>query len=342
MTILLFIIGLSGLIIVHEFGHFIAAKKSGLLVEEFGFGFPPRLFSKKIGETVYSFNLLPLGGFVRIHGEKKDEENPESLELQKRSFWFLPVWKRSLIVTAGVIMNFLVGWIIISSIFMVGIPEVVVVTNVVPNTPAESAGIKPGDHIVGFSTTQSFIDFVSSSAGNPVAFEVLRGSEKIEINTTPRLNPPEGEGSLGIMLAEGGIPKHSFFSAIGQGFTASLKLLGSIFAALFGLIAGIFTGTAGLDQFVGPVGIFQIASQSAQFGIVYLLQLVGLISLNLVALNILPLPALDGGRLVFLIFEKIKGSPLPQKFEIWANALGFILLLLLMIVITIKDVIRVL
>src|SRR3989344_8312183 len=101
MTIFLFIIGLSGLILIHEFGHFIAAKRSGLLVEEFGFGFPPRLFSKKIGETVYSFNLLPLGGFVRIYGEKKDDSDPRSVELRERSFWFLPIWKRTVVIVAG-------------------------------------------------------------------------------------------------------------------------------------------------------------------------------------------------------------------------------------------------
>jgi regulator of sigma E protease len=339
MTIILFIIGLSALIFVHEFGHFIAAKRFGLLVEEFGFGFPPRLFAKKIGETVYSFNLLPFGGFVRIYGERDDRTSARATP-PARSFLSLPLGRRAIIMIAGIVMNFLMGWLLFSALFMIGVPNAVIITDVASGAPAERVGLVPGDRIVGYGTTQKFIDFVSGARGEPVTFDVLRGSETVSVSVTPRVDPPPGEGALGIMLADAGIPRHGIFASLSQGFLSSFRILGMIFVALWGLIVSIFAGAPAIEQFVGPVGIFGVASQVGQFGLAYLLQLLGLISMNLVALNILPFPVLDGGRLLFLTIEKFKGSPLPQKVEIAANALGFALLILFMVVVTVKDVVK--
>lgn len=338
MSIIIFIIGLSLLILIHELGHFLAAKYFGLLVEEFGFGFPPRIFSKKFGETVYSLNLLPFGGFVRIHGENRDAAVPESNP--GKSFWFLSLGKRAAIVGAGVIMNFLLGWLVLSSIYMIGAPQGVMVTGVVPGTPAEAAGLMSGDKVLGFMRVEDFISFVKSADGSKVTINISRAGEVLSLEAIPRTSPPPGEGALGVALTEVGFPRLGFFRSIGQGLISSFTVLWGILTALAGLIAGIFVGAPGLDNFVGPVGIFHVANQAADFGLVYLLQLIGLISLNLVILNVLPVPALDGGRLFFLLIEKLKGSPIPPKREMWANAIGFALLLLLMVVITARDIVK--
>lgn len=336
MTIVLFIIGISVLILIHESGHFLAAKMFGLWVEEFGFGFPPRLFKVKKGETVYSFNLLPFGGFVRIHGEKRETEAEE--KMPERSFWFLSLWKRALIIAAGVIMNFILGWLVISIIFMVGAPQGVMITSVVPDTPAHQIGLLSGDRVISFETSEGFINFVNEKKGEEITLEIARGSETLEFKIVPRVNPPEGQGALGISLTQVGFPRLEFFKALSEGLKTTFGITAQIVTALTNLVVGIFTGAPVFEQFVGPVGIFGIANQAAQFGMIYLLQLIGLISLNLTVLNILPIPALDGGRLFFLLLEKIKGSPLSPKKENIANAIGFALLLLLMIVITVRDV----
>ncbi len=338
MTILIFIIGLSILILIHELGHFLAAKWFGLLVEEFGFGFPPRLISKKIGETVYSLNLLPFGGFVKIHGEKRDPQETEPMP--ERSFWFLPVGRRAVIIVAGVVMNLILGWLVIAGIYMVGAPGGVLITGVLEGTPAEAVGLLSGDRISDFQKVDDFVKFVNDSKGKEITLTVTRSEKNLEFKVVPREDPPVGEGALGITLTEVGFPKLPFFASLKQGLISSFNILYAIVKAIANLIAGIFTGAPVLEQFVGPVGIFQIAGQAAQFGLVYLLQLIGLISLNLVVLNILPVPALDGGRLLFLLFEKIKGAPLNPKREMIANAIGFVLLLLLMVVITVRDVVK--
>jgi len=336
MTIVIFIIGISILILIHELGHFLAAKWFGLWVEEFGFGFPPRLFKVKRGETIYSFNLLPFGGFVKIHGEKRDPQEEE--KQPERSFWFLRIWRRAVIIAAGVIMNLILGWLVISIIYMIGASGGILVTNVTPETPAAIAGLLEGDRILDFQGSGDFINFVNNSKGEEITFRALRGEEELAFKVVPRVDPPAGQGALGISLTEVGFPQLGVFPALWEGARTSLAILAAIAAALGNLIAGIFTGAPVLEQFVGPVGIFGIASQAASFGLVYLLQLIGLISLNLAVLNIIPIPALDGGRLLFLLFEKIKGAPLHPKREMIANAIGFALLLLLMVVITVRDV----
>ncbi len=338
MSILIFIIGLSFLIFVHELGHFLAAKRFGLLVEEFGFGFPPRLFGKKIGETVYSLNLLPFGGFVKIHGERREAEH--DAVPPARSFWNLPVWKRSFAIGAGVAMNFFIGWLVISSVYMIGAPQGIVITEVAPGSPAAEAGLLQGDKILGFKDTAEFIESVKSKAGAEARFSVERAGTEQAISATPRENPPPGEGALGIALTDIGFPRLSVFRSFIEGFKEALNILWAVILAVVNLIRGLFTAAPVMDGFVGPVGVFKVADEAAGFGIAYLLRLIGLISLNLVVLNILPIPALDGGRLLFLAIEKIKGAPLSPKREAIANAIGFVLLFLLMIAVTVRDVVK--
>lgn len=338
MTILLIIIAISVLILVHELGHFLAAKSLGLLVEEFGFGFPPRLFSKKIGETVYSFNLVPFGGFVKIHGQT------DGLTFQpkdgRRAFFNQPAWKKIVIILAGIIMNFLVGWLIISAVFAVGIPRALIITDVAANSPAAIIGLQGGDQISDFISANEFTSFIQANKGKEIILNIKRGEKIIPIKVIPRQQPPAGEGALGISFAEGGIEKQSLFKSLIEGLKTSLAIVGSIFKALTALFASLLTQGKLLENFVGPVGIFDIASKTAGLGFVYLLQLLGLISLNLFVLNLLPFPALDGGWLLLVLVEKIKGSPLSPKFERSVNSLGFIILIALMIAVTARDIAR--
>ena len=324
------------LILVHEIGHFLAAKKFGFLVEEFGIGLPPRIWGKKIGETVYSVNALPFGGFVKIFGENGERKTEE------RSFSSLAIGKRAIVISAGVLMNFLFGWLAISIVFNIGIPSAILITNVAPNSPAAEAGLLVGDKIVAAEadSVENFVKFINESKGKMVSFKIERAGKEIEIQAVPRIDAPANEGALGIGLVEGGLPKKNLLASVWEGFKTSIEMIKNIFIALFNLITRAFVGKAGLEQIAGPVGIVKITAQASNLGFIYLLQLLALISLNLAVINIFPFPALDGGRLLFLLIEKIKGAPLPVKIERYANAAGMALLLFLMIVITIKDIIR--
>jgi regulator of sigma E protease len=337
MSILIIIIGIAVLILIHELGHFLTAKFFKVKVEEFGFGFPPRLLGKKFGETLYSLNWLPFGGFVRLLGESPVAPVPE--DEKTRSFSHQPIWKRSLIIIAGVVMNFVLGWLMISSLLFFGGDGPVAITAVVPDSPAAVVGLQAGDLMPDFTSAEVFIDFVNENRGQEITLNIKRGDEEMSLVVVPRLQVKEGEGALGVGIAQAGLPKLGFWDSIGEGFMMSIRIILAIAIALVNLVVGVFTGGVVFESFVGPVGLFQIVSQTGQLGLAYLLQLISLISLNLAVLNIFPFPALDGGRLLFLAIEKIKGSPISPKREALVNAAGFIFLLLLMVAITVKDIV---
>ena len=342
ISAILIIVGLSVLILIHELGHFIAAKNAGLLVEEFGFGFPPRLYGKKIGETVYSLNWLPFGGFVKIFGERSVEAGrlPEEGGADKsRSFAHQSAWKRFVIMGAGISINFLFGWLLLAVVLMIGSPQSVLITDVAPNTPAEEVGLLPGDQLVEYATPAEFSEFVNARRGQEVNLEIRRAGEVRTVTVTPR--ELEGTtGSVGVFITEVGLAPQAFFPALWDGLKLSITTMGEILKAFGTLLAEMFGSASIPENIVGPIGIFGIANQVGQLGFVFLLQLIALISLKLAILNFIPFPALDGGRILFLIIEKIKGGPLNQKVELWANAASFVFLLLLMIVITARDIIN--
>ncbi len=354
-TIIIFILILGLLIFVHEFGHFVAAKRAGIKVEEFALGFPPRIFGVKKGETIYSLNLLPIGGFVKIYGE---EGKPTDKQLSEghdegRAFYDKPIRTRAVILIAGVAMNLLLAAFLLSAGYWLGLPSVVddqaaeleeakiQITQVAFDSPASRAGIKIGDTITKFKTVEEVQKFVDEHKGQEITMTIQRGDEALEKTLVPRVNHPENEGPLGIALARTAIVSYPWYRALIMGLTSTVSLVWLIITALGGLLWQLITTGRLAIEIAGPVGIFNLTGQATQLGFIYLLQLTALISINLAVINILPFPALDGGRLLFLAIEKIKGSPVSQKIERFANTAGFVILILLMIVVTWRDIVRI-
>lgn len=344
MIALIVIIGLSLLIIGHEAGHFFAAKFFGMRIDEFGFGFPPKLWSRKKGETEYSLNALPFGGFVRIAGENDRLEGNlgqiEALpaEERKRFFYFAPAWQRSIVILAGVFVNFLIAWLLISGILMAGTAPSLMIGEVRPNSPAAAAGLQPGDVVQGFATAEAFTKYVRENGGKEVVVSISRSGETLQFTVIPRENPDPEEGAVGVGFQ--GIAPRSTFVALGHGFLQTLELAKLTLFAFGAMLRDLVTTGSLPQDVVGLVGIFPVAQQIGQAGFAHLLQLIALISINLAVINLLPFPALDGGRFIFILIEKAKGSPLPQKSEAWVNAAGFVFLIFLMVLIAIRDVVR--
>ncbi len=344
MMVFAAIIGLSVVIIIHEMGHFFAAKASGARVDEFGIGFPPRLFGWRHGETEYTVNAIPFGGFVRIHGEGKQEEEEEV----SRSFATKSLGKKLGILAAGVTMNFLFGWLVLAGSFMVGAPEHLVVASVSQDSPAALAELKAGDVITEVSWSgstladpvpvDSFIALARQAAGTPLRLSVERGGSSREVALVGRVAPPEGEGPLGIALAPVGAAPQPFFSAVGTALMQSIAILRDVVAGFARLVAGVFTNLGVLKEVSGPVGIVALTAQSGALGVSYFFQLLALISLNLVVLNLIPFPALDGGRMLIVVVERLIRRTIPRRVELAVNGIGFAALLALMVVVTVQDV----
>ncbi|OWK27240.1 MAG: hypothetical protein US76_02915 [Parcubacteria group bacterium GW2011_GWA2_38_13b] len=363
LTIIIFILILSVLVLVHEMGHFFVAKNRRIKVEEFGFGFPPRVFSVKRGETIYSINAIPIGGFVKMYGE--DGENELKISETDRAFFSKKIWERAVVIVAGVTMNVVLAAFLLSIGHWLGLPAIIDDSNrnlaansmvqimaVAPDSPASKIGIKIGDSIKYLKTknenlkvvenvqdVQAFIDIYR---GEEIVFGIISGDENIELAVVPRVNPPEGEGAVGIAMGEVGFIKYPWYVAIWKGFESVYFMFIMMIAALGGIIKSLFIGKPIGGDIAGPVGIVMLVNQVSKLGIVYILQFAAIISVNLALINILPFPALDGGRILFLIIEKIKGSPVNQNIESLIHRIGFTLLILLMVFITFKDIVKLL
>ena len=349
-------LSLIGLIILHEFGHFILAKRFGVKVEEFGIFLPPRLIGKKIGETIYSLNLLPFGAFVKLYGEVDQEEK------EYWSFTQKPIWQRVLIVIGGVVSFWIISAILLSIVMGLGAPTAisdeenenlvdpkVQIAAVAPNSPAEIAGIKPGDTIRKFSifNFQFSIDKVKEVQeltekykGEEVILTIERGKEIFEVSLVPRVSPSKGEGAMGVALVRTAIKSYPWYQAPIQGIIATGNLTMAVIKgwaqALFLAIKGEPTGV----QLMGPVGILGLFAQVGQLGINYFLQFIAIISIYIALFNILPIPALDGGKLVFLGIEAVRKRPVSTKTEQQITTVFFALLIALTIWVTIKDIVR--
>jgi len=341
VTIIVFILILGLLIFVHEMGHFIAARLTGVKVEEFGMGFPPRLFAIKRGETVYSLNLIPLGGFCKMLGEE-DPSEPRSLASKR------PLTKL-FVLGAGPVMNAVLPIVLLTIAFM--IPRQVVIGDVVieevaPNSPAAEAGIEPGDTVLSINghSIQNIGDLIydvhlSLGEETTLELEAEDGSQKV-VTLVPRWAPPEGEGPVGVALSLANTYEVSEHYPFWEAVPKSATTLWETFELIRNEVRSWFArGTA--PQVGGPVAIFQITGEANAAGPSYLLQFAAFLSLNLAIINLLPLPALDGGRIVFVLLEVVRrGKRVSPRTEGLIHLVGFMMLIGLILVITYFDILR--
>ncbi|MDO8609404.1 MAG: M50 family metallopeptidase [bacterium] len=357
MHIIAFILILALLVLIHELGHFIVAKKNGIKVEEFGFGFPPRIFGKKIGETLYSINLFPIGGFVKMYGEEyremKDSNTKHTLTKDEQSaFVNKKPWQKAIVIIAGVVNNFLLAWVLISFLFTQGVPspiDKVLIEKMLPNSPAISAGLKEKDYITSINVnnkkyeikaTTDLINLSKKFAGENIIFNVSRNNKNISINIIPRKNPPKGEGPLGIAITSFIEKKYPWYQAPFYGLIESFNITQKIVKELSGVVFQLITLQKPSADVAGPIGIAQYTGQAIKFGKNAVIELIALLSLNLAIVNILPFPALDGGRLVFVFYEWITKKRVNQKIEQYTNLFGFIVLISFAALITIHDILK--
>jgi regulator of sigma E protease len=357
-TILLFLALLSVLVLGHELGHFIAARKAGMKVDEFGLGFPPRLWAwkRKSGMEI-SVNMIPLGGFVKIKGEGGDDDVAATDSFASKS-----IPRRFVVLIAGVAMNFVMAFVIFTVGFLVGIPAVtdtapsnspiaggeftvtnegVTVFEVLKDSPAEVAGIQLGDKI-GSIDDAVYMDSeaarVALAPGMTHEVVLQRGGEEVTVQVTPSYIESIGHEAVGISLLKTGTVHFPWYEAPWRGIKQTVASTGDIFAALGGLIANIFTHKSVGAAVSGPIGIAVVTGQVAKMGFAHILQFAAMLSLNLAVLNVLPIPALDGGRIGFLLIEAIRRKKGSVRFESTVHALGFALLMLLVVFVTFKDI----
>lgn len=417
LTIVSFILLLLVLVLVHEWGHFFAARRLGVQVEEFGFGFPPRAVGwqkisgaklEKVGEveqveidvsekiaaetevvteiitdkvrevdrlvpyhrwrkvdkksssgpdglsngTIYSLNWLPLGGFVRLKGEEGTDKTPGSFAAQKP-------WRRALIIGAGVVMNVVFAFIVLSFGFAVGFPAAanpeygsalknvrLQVVEVLPNSPASQAGLVVGDNIISidgkvFTSQTDLQSYLNQGSIHPVSIELERQGKLAALSITPtKLAAAQDRVALGVWFYPMGTVQYPWYQAIWQGARETVLLIGAIVGAFADLFKNLIIHQQVPTDVAGPVGIAVITGQVVHEGWLYVLQFAALLSLNLAIINVLPLPALDGGRLLFIAIEKIRRRPNNEKIEAMVHRIGFALLMLLVLLVTYRDIVR--
>jgi len=349
LTLLIFIIILGILIFIHEFGHFVVARWCGVKVEEFAFGFPPTIWKKEYKGTVYKINALPLGGYVKMLGEDKKLKDPHAFTSQ-------PARKRLAIVVAGVVMNLLLAYFILVIGYLIGMSPVtldpatlggkqtkqVVVVGVEDGSPAAAAGLRSGDMINGFASADELVQYINANRGSTVALTINRGQSSLQVDVGLRTD--QKEAGLGVELGGQGVRVRlglggALLAAAREivGFAVLIaKFIWSIISTLF--IHGKLAKEA--QDVAGPVGIYTFTGQAVKLGFVYILQWIAILSLNFGLLNILPFPALDGGRAVFIVLEGIVRRKLVrQEVESVIHMIGFVLLIALMIAITFREII---
>lgn len=364
MSILLFVVVLVFLIVVHELGHFIVAKRAGIRVDEFGIFFGPKLLGKKFGETEYTLNLWPIGGFVKIFGERPEDVS-DAIADKARSFIGKPKYIQAAVLFAGVFFNIVAAWLLFSAAFMLGMPAVqsehlarpldnsrLTIADVLPDSPAADALVRTGDVILGITasdaaltelTPEAVTAFIRSRGGEVLTFSLERGGAPLELTVTPALGAVEEQpehaavgmrmGIIGTLM----LPPHI---ALWEGLMLTVDFLGKVTLAILGFLGSAATLQADLSQVAGPVGIVGLVGDAAELGIVSLMTFTAIISLNLAVINLLPVPALDGGRLLFLLIEAVKGSPIRSNVAYALNTVGFLFLIFLMIAVTYNDLLR--
>ncbi len=342
MTLIWFILILGVTVTIHEFGHFIFAKKAGVYVYEFSIGMGPRIikWKRKNDETEYSIRLLPIGGFVQMAGEEVEDDKtiPKNMKMYNKTFG-----QKLMIVLAGIIFNFLLAIILLFFLGLFnGVPNnQSIVGHVDKSYPAYTAGLQEGDKILKMNgKSANTIDELSLqlqvNLGKKVDLEVERNGKVQNIEIDPKKVKVDGEETYKYGFSMDSSVKHGFFEAIGYAFSKTFSLIYQMVFVIFYLI----TGTIGFNSLAGPVGIFGVVGDAAHAGFASIVYLTAFISINVGFINLLPIPAFDGCRALFIIIEKIKGSPVNPKLENTIHAIGFFLLMALMILITYNDIIR--
>lgn len=353
VTLLVFILILGLLVFVHEFGHFWVAKRLGVKVHEFAFGFKPTLFSWQRGETKYAINAIPLGGYVRLEGESNDTGKPGS-------FMAKPPAHRVLILIAGIGMNLVLAWVLLTVTYGIGSyalsptfashpgvmkDSTLVLVDVRDNTPAAEAGLKVGDTVVSvdgqpITSPQGLSQIVQDKAGQPVELLVTRDNVDMTVTVMPRKYPPTGEGPLGVGTGETVKVKSTWLQApifalreLGSQITTTIYYIGQFFGNLF-------TEQKVSDEVSGIVGIGAATGVVRRLGIGPLIQFIALISTNLAVVNLLPILPLDGGHLLFTVIEAVRKRPVKEKYRQIVAMTGLAAILLLFIVVTYKDILR--
>lgn len=362
MTILIFFAVLFVLVLVHEWGHFIVAKKTGMRVDEFGIGFPPKLFGIKKDGTEYTFNLFPIGGFVKIYGENAADAARDAEEGgdTSRSFTSKSKWAQAAVLLAGVTMNIILAWFLFFIVFLIGVPTSIeekdatsasnlVVVSVLPDSPAFEAGIPVGAEIIGYTNTtgagkltpSDFRMFSSQSNTAPLDIIYKKGGEEKTVHVVPEkgLIPDDIEQpAVGVKLTMVEVVRKPIFPAFIDATKTTFNTFVAIAVGIGSLFVDIVQNDADLSQVAGPIGIVSLVGDAAEFGLSSLLMFTAIISLNLAVINLLPIPALDGGRLLFVAIEAIIKRPIDPVWVARLNTFGFILLILLMVAVTYSDI----
>ncbi len=353
-SILLFVVVLSVLVIAHEAGHFFTALKLGMKVEEFGVGFPPRAWSRVKNGIRYSINWIPLGGFVKIKGESgSDRHDPDAFSSK-------PAWKRLIVLVAGVVMNVILAVVLLSAGYMAGMPQViddvdlsgaavrdqaVHVVGVADASAADVAGIQAGDELASiddqtFASADLARAYIQEHHGS-MSVEVKRGEDFFTYSITPSaLAEADGKVVLGVSLVTSGTVAYPWYRAPIEGVKTTAWFTQEIFVAFYNLIKNLVVHQQVSMDLSGPVGIAVMTGEVAKLGFAYLLQFAAVLSINLAVINILPFPALDGGRVFFVLVEVLRRKPVSAKFETVVHNLGFALLMLLVILITYRDLLK--
>lgn len=365
-TALTFFVLLTVLVLIHELGHYLVARWVGVHVEEFGLGLPPMIIGKKIGKTIYSLNWLPIGGFVRLAGEDTEEGEKTVKNIStKEYFWARSKKERAAILSAGVFMNFVLAVGITMTLLLTGVKEPsgkVHVEKVLPGSPAATAGFHVGDMVTGITQMQKkapttaisihpktpaeMINFVNAHKGEELSVAITRNGTPITLLATPRAVVPKGEGALGVAISDMEVHKYTLTEAPGKALSITFSRAWEMLASLGKLIWTVVTlqpilHRTALPEIAGPIGIAQVTGEAVKFGWAAVLEFASILSLNLAILNVLPIPALDGGRLMFVILEKVLGKKVKPAFERSAHQIGMIVLLILIGLVTINDILRI-
>jgi len=369
-AIIVFVIILSVIVFIHELGHFMVARYFGVKCDEFGFGLPPRFIGivknnegkwevvkanskKEYQRTILSLNWIPVGGFVAIKGENGEDKEATD------SFGSRPIWQRISMVSAGVIMNIVLAFAILTFGFLVGLPSVtedlpagaeisdpqIQVFTVLDDSPAGLAGIEPGDTIqeingTVFSDTEDLQNYIKDHQEDEMEIALSRQGDEVNLTVTPALLEETGETGIGVGLADIGLVSYPVHWAVIRGAESTVYLTKAVVLAFYDLFKNMIVKQEVAVDLSGPVGIAVLTGKFARMGFAYVLQFAALLTINLAVINFLPFPALDGGRVLFLTIEKIRRKPIPQKIEAAIHNTGFLLLLVILALVTFRDIAR--